>query len=71
MKTKFYLITILANGFMLINSYSKAQSTGGVFVLGGIHQSHDKAKYYTYERMGEIYQQLKPDIILKIRILKK
>ncbi len=39
------------------------QVTGGVFVLGGIHQSHENAKYYTYERMGEIYQQLKPDIL--------
>ena len=39
------------------------KSSGGVFVLGGIHQAHEKAKYYTYERMGEIYQQLKPDIL--------
>ena len=64
MKTKFYLIAILTSGlFMLINSCSIPQPTGGVFVLGGIHQSHEKAKYYTYERMGEIYQQLKPDIL--------
>ncbi len=39
------------------------KSSGGVFVLGGIHQGHETAKYYTYERMGEIYQQLKPDIL--------
>ena len=64
MKTNFYLIIILAGGLsMLINSCSKPQLTGGVFVLGGIHQSHEKAKYYTYERLGEIYQQLKPDIL--------
>jgi hypothetical protein len=64
MKTNLYLIVILASGLsMLINSCSKPQSTGGVFVLGGIHQSHENAKYYTYERMGEIYQQLKPDIL--------
>ena len=62
-KTNLYLIIILASWFMLINSCSKPQSIGGVFVLGGIHQSHEKAKYYTYERMREIYQQLKPDIL--------
>ncbi|MBL7128742.1 MAG: hypothetical protein ISS16_07130 [Ignavibacteria bacterium] len=63
-KTKFYLILILAGGLsMLISLSFKQQSTGGVFVLGGIHQSHENAKYYTYERIGEIYQQLKPDIL--------
>ncbi|MCK4663771.1 MAG: hypothetical protein KAT68_12945 [Bacteroidales bacterium] len=63
-KTKFYFIIILAGGlFMLINSCFKQQSTGGVFVLGGIHQSHEQAKYYTYKKMGEIYQQLQPDIL--------
>jgi len=63
-KTKFYLIIILSGGLsMLISSCFKQQSTGGVFVLGGIHQSHEKAKYYTYERMGKIYKQLKPDIL--------
>ena len=63
MKTNFYLIIILASWFMLINSCSKPQSTSGIFVVGGIHQSHEKAKYYTYERLGEIYQQLQPDIL--------
>ncbi len=43
---------------------SQTSLTGGVFVLGGIHQSHEKAKIYTYERMGEIYKELKPDILL-------
>ena len=27
----------------------------GVFVLGGIHQTHEEAKLYTYERMGELH----------------
>lgn len=65
-KNKFYLIITLTDGLiMLNNSCSDPQSTGGVFVLGGIHQSHEKAKYYTYERPGEIYQQLKKTQIKK------
>ena len=48
MKTNLYLIVILASGLsMLINSCSKPQPTGGVFVLGGIHQSHEKANSNT------------------------
>jgi len=43
---------------------SQSSISGGVFVLGGIHQSHEKAKIYTYERMGEIYKELNPDILL-------
>jgi hypothetical protein len=35
----------------------------GVFVLGGIHQAHEEAKFYTYERMGQVYQHLKPDVL--------
>ncbi len=38
-------------------------SAAGVFVLGGIHQAHEEAKFYTYERMGEVYQHLKPDVL--------
>ena len=64
MKTNFYLILIVTSVLSLLtNSCSAQKSSGWVFVLGGIHQSHEKAKYYTYERMGEIYQQLKPDIL--------
>lgn len=64
MKRKFYLVSILISGlFLLTYSCTKPQPRGGVFVLGGIHQSHEAAKYYSYERMGEIYQQLKPDIL--------
>ena len=37
-------------------------SAAGVFVLGGIHQAHEQAKFYTYERMGEVYKHLKPDV---------
>lgn len=37
--------------------------SGGVFVLGGIHESHKLARTYTYERMGEIYAHLKPDVL--------
>lgn len=48
---------------LLTNSYSDPQTSDGVFVLGGIHQSHEEAKYYTYEKMGEIYHQLRPDIL--------
>ena len=40
-----------------------ADSTAGVFVLGGIHQSHEEATLYTYERMGQVYRHLKPDIL--------
>ncbi len=36
---------------------------GEIFVIGGIHRSHESAQIYTYERMGEIYQHLKPDIL--------
>ena len=64
MNTNFYLTIIVISGMSLLTNYCFAQkSSGGVFVLGGIHQSHEKAKYYTYEGMGEIYQQLKPDIL--------
>lgn len=63
-KTKFHLILIVISSMSLLTNYCFAQnSSGEVFVLGGIHQSHEKAKYYTYERLGEIYQQLKPDIL--------
>ncbi len=64
MKTNFYLLLILISGLSLpVCFVSIAQPSSGVFVLGGIHQSHETAKYYTYERMGELYQQLKPDIL--------
>ena len=38
-------------------------SAAGVFVLGGIHQAHEEARFYTYERMGQVYQHLKPDVL--------
>jgi hypothetical protein len=34
-----------------------------VFVIGGIHQDHESALIYTYERMGEIYRKLHPDLL--------
>lgn len=37
--------------------------TSSVFILGGIHQAHEKAKRYTYERMGEIFDHLRPDVL--------
>ena len=42
---------------------SRSKPRGGVFVIGGIHQCHESALLYTYERMGEIYQHLRPDIL--------
>jgi hypothetical protein len=55
---------LIAIGLFFITSLSFAQeSSGGVFVLGGIHQLHETARYYSYERMGEIFQQLNPDIL--------
>jgi hypothetical protein len=64
MKTNFYLKLIFVSILSLPICFSSiAQSTSGVFVLGGIHKSHETAKYYTYERMGEIYNLLKPDIL--------
>lgn len=64
MNTKLFkiLLTTVVLFWITIPSYSK-KSSGGVFVLGGIHQGHETAKNYTYERMGEIYRQLKPDIL--------
>ena len=38
-------------------------SAAGVFVIGGIHQSHEEATLYTYERMGQVYRHLKPDVL--------
>ena len=38
-------------------------SAAGVFVLGGIHQAHEEAKFYTYDRMGQVYRHLKPDVL--------
>ncbi len=45
------------------NNPAKRLKQGGVFVVGGIHQAHDKATYYTYKRMGEIYDHLRPDVL--------
>lgn len=64
MKTYLFVPIIILNGmFLFTNNCFAQKSSGKAFILGGIHQSHEKAKYYTYERMGEIYQQLKPDIL--------
>ncbi|OFX56972.1 MAG: hypothetical protein A2046_05415 [Bacteroidetes bacterium GWA2_30_7] len=67
LRTNNNLLIFIATGtFILINFFSKSQtnSAGGIFVLGGIHQAHEKAKFYTYKRMGELYKELKPDILL-------
>jgi hypothetical protein len=62
--TRIHIALIAICGLSLLANNCFAQnSSGEVFILGGIHQSHEKAKYYTYERMGEIYQKLKPDIL--------
>jgi hypothetical protein len=34
-----------------------------VFVIGGIHQSHEGARFYTYERLGELFDLLAPDLL--------
>jgi len=34
-----------------------------VFVIGGIHQDHERAKLYTYARMGELVKLIKPDVL--------
>lgn len=34
-----------------------------VFVIGGIHQSHEGARFYTYERLGELFDRLAPDLL--------
>ncbi|MBI5547996.1 MAG: hypothetical protein HY901_29285, partial [Deltaproteobacteria bacterium] len=39
------------------------QRAAEVFVIGGIHQDHEKAKLYTYERMGTLVQELTPEIL--------
>lgn len=36
---------------------------GGVFVLGGIHQTHERAEKYTYARLGEVFTHLAPDVL--------
>lgn len=41
----------------------KAMPEAGVFVIGGIHQTHDDAKIYTYQRMGELFAALRPDVL--------
>jgi hypothetical protein len=38
-------------------------TSGGVFVVGGIHQAHEGAKKYTYERMGEVFRRLSPEVL--------
>lgn len=50
---------------ILICSLSSAfaQEKPPVFVIGGIHQAHDKAARYTYARMGEVYGHLRPDVL--------
>lgn len=63
-KNNFNLSLILVSGLILLICFgARAQPAPGVFVLGGIHQGHETAKYYTYKRMGEIYQLLKPDVL--------
>jgi len=39
------------------------RSATSVFVLGGIHQTHERAKKYTYDRMGEVFEHLRPDVL--------
>lgn len=34
-----------------------------VFVVGGIHQSHERAKLYTYQRMGQLVTELSPELL--------
>lgn len=34
-----------------------------VFVVGGIHQSHERAKLYTYQRMGQLVSELRPELL--------
>ncbi|KUO63207.1 hypothetical protein APF79_09140 [bacterium BRH_c32] len=64
MKTNFNLTIIVTIVLSLFTGNCFAQkSSGGVFVLGGIHQGHETAKFYSYNRMGEIYLQLNPDIL--------
>lgn len=41
----------------------KAMTQPAVLVIGGIHQGHDDAATYTYERMGELFELLEPDIL--------
>lgn len=40
-----------------------ADSDKGIFILGGIHQAHEKASLYTYQRMGDIYRHLQPEVL--------
>ena len=40
-----------------------ASVDASVFVLGGIHQHHEGASLYTYERVGEVYRHLGPDVL--------
>jgi len=65
MQAKMIYITGILLGIILIIILAchRHKSIGGVFVIGGIHKHHESAQIYTYERMGEIYHHLKPDIL--------
>lgn len=62
-KIIYWIGGLLGMSILIASACSKPKSIGGIFVIGGIHQHHENAQLYTYERMGEIYQHLKPDIL--------
>ena len=62
-KVIYWIGGLLGMTMLITSACSKHKSIGGVFVIGGIHQHHESAQLYTYERMGKIYQHLRPDIL--------
>ncbi|MCK9270396.1 MAG: hypothetical protein RBR47_01190 [Bacteroidales bacterium] len=63
LKTHFCFLSVTIGLSLFVCPSYAQESSGGVFVVGGIHQRHENAKHYSYEKMGEIFQQLNPDIL--------
>ena len=68
MRLGYSLIAVLA--VVSANCTSKSERVsdppverGAVFVLGGIHQQHERARLYTYQRVGDVYSHLRPDVL--------
>jgi len=57
------LVVVAIVILICVAGLAQQQPPTTVFVIGGIHQSHEGASKYTYERMGEIYKHLRPEVL--------
>jgi hypothetical protein len=58
-----FALVFLTSALAFGQETTRQPGAGAVFIIGGIHQTHERAKKYTYARMGEIYRHLHPDAL--------